>query len=82
MKYCVRFSFPKMCVTFNPGRDEEFKNSMIDFYSDSLDALMQIDPCKHERINMRGVKHYDRIISKWDAHVNMWVNVCSDTIRL
>lgn len=81
-KYSARFSFPKMCVTFNPGSNAEFKNSMIDFYGNSLDDLLKIDVSNHDRINLDGIKSYDRIISKWDFYLERWITVDSSKVYL
>ena len=81
-KYSARYDFPKMGVTFNPGTEYEFKNSMIDFYGNSLDDLLKIDVSNHERINLDEVKSYDRIISKWDFYLERWITVDSSKIHL
>ena len=79
--YMARFSFPKICVTFNPGTDARFTNSIKDFYSDSLEDLLKIDLHKNECVDMSKVSSYRRIIWKCINRVtDDWEKVCEDTL--
>ena len=80
-EYLARFSFNKPCVTFNPGTDAEFKNSMKDFYSNSLEDLLKIDLHKNECVDMTKVSSYRRIIWRCtDRLKDTWAKVCEDTL--
>lgn len=80
-KYCARFSFHKPCVTFNPGTNAQFTNSIKDFYSDSLEALLKIDLHKEECVDMSKVSSYRRIIWRHiDSVKDEWAKVCEDTL--
>lgn len=79
--YMARFSFPKMCVTFNPGTDTQFTNSMKDFYSNSLEDLLKIDLHKNECIDMDKVSSYRRIIWKCiNRKTDEWEKICEDHV--
>jgi len=79
--YMARFNFSKPCVTFNPGTNVEFTNSIYDFYSNSLEDLLKIDLHKNECIDMSKVSSYRRIIWKCtDQLKDNWAKVCEDTL--
>lgn len=79
-EYSARYDFPKMCVTFNHGTEYEFKSSIYDFYSNSLDALLNIDVHKCECIDMSKIRKYRRIISRYDRSIGMWIKVREDDL--
>lgn len=80
--YTVRYDFPKNAVTFNKGTKQEFKNSIIDFYGDSLEDVSSVDISKCEFIDLSNIKHYTKIIWKRSDSCNYWALVSKETIYI
>ena len=79
-KYMVRFSFPKMCVTFNPNTRHEFKNSVIDYFSNSLDELIKID-CKNDKnINLSQIHNYRKLMYEFEEVSGIWFKLKEESI--
>lgn len=51
-KYLVRFMFRGNAVIMNTGTAHEFKTSLIDFYTDSLDEAYSIDPTDLDNVDL------------------------------
>ena len=80
-EYLARFSFNKPCVTFNYGTDDQFADSIKDFYSDSLESLLKIDLHKDISVDMSKVSSYRRLIWRCTNHkTDHWAKVCEDTL--
>jgi hypothetical protein len=80
----VRYNFPRMCVTFNPNTEYEFKNSVYDVFADSLDELLCTDICtrKNVIINLKNIHSYRRIVHKYDKRLERWIKMHEDVISV
>ena len=56
--YTVRYDFPKNIVTLN----NNIKNSVIEFYGNSLDEVSNIDINKCEFIDLSNIHSYTKTI--------------------
>lgn len=81
-KYLVRYDFPKMCVTFNPNTKYEFKNSIIDFYGDTLEEVSSVDVSKCEFIDLSNIKKYTKHIWKKSDSTDNYLFVSKETIYI
>ena len=76
--YSVRFVFPTKCVTFNKDTEYEFKDSMKDFFTDSMEEALLLDPKNYDYIDLIGVKSYYRVISKYNECGRVWIKQCEN----
>lgn len=82
-KYLVRFMFRGNAVTMNSGTDQEFKTSLIDFYTDSLDEAYSIDPTKHCNVDLSKTSEISKgIWERNDCNKDLWVNIDKCVIDL
>lgn len=81
-KYLVRYDFPKMCVTFNPNTKYEFKNSVIDFYGDTLEEVSSVDVNKCEFIDLSNINKYTKHIWKKSDSNDNYIFVGKDIIYI
>ena len=79
-KYMVRFSFPKLCVTFNQGTKYEFKSSLIDYFSNSIDEITKIDCKNDKRINLSQIHSYRKLIWEFEEVTDRWTRLKEETI--
>ena len=82
-KYLVRFMFRGNAVTMNPGTAQEFKTSLIDFYTDSLDEAYSIDPTERCNVDLSKASEISKgIWKRSDCNKDLWVNIDKCVIDL
>lgn len=82
-KYLVRFMFRGNDVTMNTGTAHEFKTSLIDFYTDSLDEAYSIDPTDLDNVDLSKASEISKGIWKRnDCNKDLWVSIDKCVIDL
>lgn len=82
-QYTIRYSFPLNCVTHNKGSKHEFKDSMIDFYTDDIKEAIEHDILYREEIDLSKIPYYTKSIWKRSLHTyDYFVKVSKQVIHL